>query len=146
MKECHVHCVSCFQKTHAFIGWTYWRGNHKNKPYLALLRQSHIPQKWLAHHIHSWFSHHQHETKEISNTKKPEQNGRPLADDILDAFSWKKIVYSDLSLNGICSWGSNWQWVSIGSGNGLVPVWHQAISWAYDDPYVQYVVTQCVNS
>ena len=29
--------------------------------------------------------------------------------------------------------GPNWQFVSIGSGNGLVPSRHQAITWTSDD-------------
>ena len=29
---------------------------------------------------------------------------------------------------------SNWQLASIGSGNGLLPVWHQAITWTNTCP------------
>ena len=27
----------------------------------------------------------------------------------------------------------NLDWVIIGSGNGLLPIWHQAITWTNDD-------------
>ena len=32
----------------------------------------------------------------------------------------------------VWSWGSTWQWVSIGSGNGLVPNRWQVITWIND--------------
>ena len=34
----------------------------------------------------------------------------------------------------VCSYVSNWQLVSIGSGNGLAPIRWQAIIWTNADP------------
>ena len=34
----------------------------------------------------------------------------------------------------VCYWNSNWQYVSIGSGNVSVPNGRQAITWTNDDP------------
>ena len=36
-------------------------------------------------------------------------------------------------MSDLCSWQSHWWSVIIGSGNGLVPNWHQAITWTNDD-------------
>ena len=38
-----------------------------------------------------------------------------------------------LLLAEVCSYGSNWQQVSIGSGNGLAPNRRQAIIWTNAD-------------
>ena len=45
-----------------------------------------------------------------------------------------KLWYSDSNLAEICSQESNWQYPSIGSGNGLAPNRWQAITWTNDDP------------
>ena len=47
-------------------------------------------------------------------------------------FSWKKNFVIKISWK---SYGSVWQWDIIGSGNGLVPVQHQTITWTNDDPF-----------
>ena len=39
------------------------------------------------------------------------------------------------------SQGANCQWANIGLGNGLVPIWHQAITWTNDDTYHWYIYT-----
>ena len=45
-----------------------------------------------------------------------------------------KVLHFDSNLTEVCSSGSNWQQVSIGSGNGLVPNRRQAIIWTDADP------------
>ena len=45
-----------------------------------------------------------------------------------------KILHFDSNFTEVCSWGSNWQRVCIGSGNGLVPNRRQAITWTNLDP------------
>ena len=50
------------------------------------------------------------------------------------AFSWTKSLYFFSNFTEVYSQGSNWQWVSIGSGNGLSPVRCQAIPWTNADP------------
>ena len=44
-----------------------------------------------------------------------------------------KVLWFDSNFTGVCSWGSNWQYVSIGSGNGLVPNRRQTITWTKAD-------------
>ena len=39
------------------------------------------------------------------------------------------ILYFDSNFIEVCSWGSNWQYSSIGSDNGLAPIRRQAIIW-----------------
>ena len=41
---------------------------------------------------------------------------------------WKDL-YFDLNFTEVCRYGSNWQYVSIGSGNGLALTRQQAIIW-----------------
>ena len=45
------------------------------------------------------------------------------------AFSWMEIncLNSDWNFIEVCSWGSNWQYSSIGSDNGLAPPRRQTI-------------------
>ena len=45
-----------------------------------------------------------------------------------------KVLYLDSNLTKIRSQGSNWQWVSIGSGNGLALNRQQAITWTNANP------------
>ena len=40
-----------------------------------------------------------------------------------------KVLYSDSKFIEVCSYGSKWQEVSVGSGNGLAPNRRQAIIW-----------------
>ena len=44
-------------------------------------------------------------------------------------FLWNRIVMLWVNFPGCSSYGSNWQWVSIFSGNGLPPNRCQAIAW-----------------
>ena len=44
-----------------------------------------------------------------------------------------KFFHFDSNVTEVCSWGSNWQKVSIGSGNGLAPNRWQAITWTNVD-------------
>ena len=46
---------------------------------------------------------------------------------------WKKL-YFGANFTEVCPWGSNWQKVSIGSGNGLAPNRRQAITWTNVEP------------
>ena len=45
-----------------------------------------------------------------------------------------KVSYFDPNTTEVCSWGSNWQCVSIGSGNGLAPNRRHAITWSNTNP------------
>ena len=45
-----------------------------------------------------------------------------------------KVVYFDSNFIEVCSQWSNWQYVSIGSGSGMVPSRPQAITWSNTDP------------
>ena len=49
------------------------------------------------------------------------------------AFSCIKLFEFGLKFHLICCWESNWQTVSIGSGNGLAPNRCQAVTWTNDD-------------
>ena len=48
-------------------------------------------------------------------------------------YEWK-VFHFNSHFTEVCSSGSNWQKVSIGSGNGLAPVRRQAITWTNADP------------
>ena len=53
-----------------------------------------------------------------------------------NAFSWKKFCvfnYFLSNLTEICSWGLNWQYANIDSGNGMVPNRWQATTWTNVD-------------
>ena len=54
-----------------------------------------------------------------------------LADDILNAFSWMKSFVFRFEFHWSCSKGSNWQYASIGSGNGLAPNRRQVNTWSW---------------
>ena len=54
-------------------------------------------------------------------------------------FHWTKTFEFKKKLHWNLSLGSNWQWVSIGSDNGLVPNRQQAIIWTNDGPVYWYV-------
>ena len=67
------------------------------------------------------------------NTLRPRQNGRHFADDIFKCiFSERKRLNSYLNFTEVCSQGSNQQYASIGSDNGLAPSRRQAIIWTND--------------
>ena len=51
-----------------------------------------------------------------------------------NTFSWMKRFYFDSSFTEVCSQGSNWQYSSIGSDDGLAPTRRQAIIWTIADP------------
>ena len=58
----------------------------------------------------------------VWETKRPQaDNSRSLIDRQVSCYK-KKIT-------DVCFWGSNWQWTSIGSDNGLAPNRQQAIIW-----------------
>ena len=46
-----------------------------------------------------------------------------------------EVLYFDSNFTKICSQGSDWQWVSIGSGNGLALNRRQAITWTNANPF-----------
>ena len=50
------------------------------------------------------------------------------------ASSWMKILYFDSNLTEVCSQGSNWQYVNIGSGNGMALNRQQAITQTNAEP------------
>ena len=52
-----------------------------------------------------------------------------------DAFPWMKSFIFWLKFHQACSWGSNWQYLSIGLDNGLVPNRRQAIICTNADPF-----------
>ena len=64
----------------------------------------------------------------------PGQNGRQFGTQHVQKHfrEWKKL-YLDSTFIKDCSLGSNWQLVSIGSGNGLAPNRRQAITWTNED-------------
>ena len=63
-----------------------------------------------------------------------------------NAFSWMKSSVFWFNFTEVCSWAFDWQYVSIGSGNGLAPNRWQAIIWTNDG--LVYFVTwpQWVNA
>ena len=58
-----------------------------------------------------------------------------------NAFSRMKILYFDSYFTDVCSYGSNWQYVCIGSGNGFVPNRQQVITWTNDNPFHWHIYT-----
>ena len=46
----------------------------------------------------------------------------------------EKFLRFNLNFTEVCSQGSDWQWVSTGSGNGKAPNRWQAITWTSGDP------------
>ena len=65
------------------------------------------------------------------NSSPPGQNDQYFADDMLRCIFVNENIKISLE---VCSWGSNWQWPSIGFGNALAPNRRQAISWVNADP------------
>ena len=51
---------------------------------------------------------------------------------VSNVFSWMKMYEFRLRFHEVYSQGSNWQYSSIGSGNGLAPSRRQAIIWTDD--------------
>ena len=71
-----------------------------------------------------------------------DQNGQHFADNIFKMHLVEiKSLYNDSNLNQASSLGTNRHKVSFGSGNGLVPVWHQAIIWTNDDQVHWHIYT-----
>ena len=58
---------------------------------------------------------------------------------VSNAFSWINVFYFDSNLTEVCCYGSRWQYVSIGTGNGLVPGRRGAITWTNVDPVHRHV-------
>ena len=56
-----------------------------------------------------------------------------------NAFHEWKISYFYSNFTEICSSGSNWQYNSIGSSNGLAPNRRQAITWFNGDPVHRHI-------
>ena len=52
-----------------------------------------------------------------------------------NAFSWMKIFEFRLNVTEVCSQGSNLQYSSNGSDNGLAPSRRQAIIWTNDGKF-----------
>ena len=69
------------------------------------------------------------------NSSPPGQNGCQFGRQYfpMHYLEWKRWN-SDSNSIEICSQDSNWQYASIGSGNGLVPNRRQAITWINGDP------------
>ena len=64
----------------------------------------------------------------------PDQNGNHFGDISKFIFCERKFLCFVSDFAQVCSKMTNWQWVNIGSGYGLVPNWHQAITWTNIDP------------
>ena len=73
------------------------------------------------------------ESQTLFNSTPPAQNGCHFADDIFSCILGMKSFVCWFEFQ-ICSRGSKWQYISIGSGNGLVPNKQQAVTWTYVDP------------
>ena len=67
-------------------------------------------------------------------TLRQRQYGFHFAEDIFKCILLYEncCMYFGSNFPEICSLGTNWQYVSIGSGNGLAPVRRQAIIWTND--------------
>ena len=66
----------------------------------------------------------------IVNTLKPRHNGRHFADDIFSSvIPWVKTFEFYKKITEMCFLGSNWQYDSNGSDNGLAPKRWQPIIW-----------------
>ena len=74
---------------------------------------------------------------------------------------WKGFLYFDSNFIELCSWGFNWQWASIGSGNGLAlnrdeitypfpnfsnanKVWEWISN--FSSHYIQHVTYVCIHT
>ena len=57
---------------------------------------------------------------------------------------WKSL-YSDYNFTEICSQGSNLQYSSMGSDNGLVPARRQAIIWTNDGYFTDWRIYASVD-
>ena len=65
------------------------------------------------------------------NTLRLRQNSHHFPDDILKCIFLNENVWVLIKISQVCSQGSNQQYSSIGSDNGLAPPRRQAIVWAY---------------
>ena len=63
------------------------------------------------------------------NTLRLRQNDSHFADFFKWIFFNENVLISISNFTEVCSLGFNWRWVSIGSGNGLVPNRQQGIIW-----------------
>ena len=67
------------------------------------------------------------------NTLRPRQSGRHFPDDIFKYIFLNENVWISIKISlNVCSQGSNQQYSSIGSDNGLAPSRRQAIIWTED--------------
>ena len=53
----------------------------------------------------------------------------------MNAFLWIKSFMFYSNFTEVCSYGYGWQWVNIGSSNGLAPNWWQAITCSNVDSF-----------
>ena len=70
------------------------------------------------------------------NTLRPAQNGWHFVDNIFKC-CWIKCLYFNYyysNFTEVCFQRSNWQHITLGSGNGLAPNRWQAITWTNRDP------------
>ena len=59
----------------------------------------------------------------------PRQNGRRFVDDTFKRIFLNENLIISIKISQVCSQGSNLQYSSIGSDNGLAPVRQHAIIW-----------------
>ena len=67
----------------------------------------------------------------VLNILKQKQNDHRCADDQMHFIQWKCIDF-DYDFTEVCFQGSNSQYSSIGSDNGLAPARRQEIIWTND--------------
>ena len=74
---------------------------------------------------------------------RPEQNGRHVANVIFKCIPQQK--FSNLFSNSIevCSLWYNYQYVGVGSGDGLMAVRHQSIMWTDEGLIHSIVLKEC---
>ena len=75
-----------------------------------------------------------HQYTELLNSSHPGQNVNHFADHISKCIFLNDMTcFSIGNFTEVCSYRSSWQYVSIRSGNGLVPNRRQAITWTNND-------------
>ena len=98
------------------------------------------PETWISNHIHCFpVEVITHPCRNFcSGLAKPQlrdinslalsQNGQRFADDIFKCIFFNENVHMLIKFE-VCSYGSNWQIISIGLNKGLAPLRRQAIIW-----------------
>ena len=104
----------------------------------------HLNQCWLR-----WMSSYVVMMPQWVNRLRFDYDGRHFADEIFKCNYLGKKLYFDSNFTEICLQSFNWQYVSISSGNSLVPNWWQNITRTSGDPVhwriIHAITTQCVN-